>query len=314
MPPRLTWSKLIPGLIALAVMVAAWVGVFVFAGVGSVRGETVRIFVLTDQARAVMQGTEVWLDGQKAGVVDHVGFRAPSADTLYRVVIAADIRADAAVGLRNDSRIQVRPGGSVIGPVVLFIESGTPAGVLVRGGDTLRAVIRSEMNVAIDRVDEIITRLPAVLADAKGVVRQTRDEKGTVGMFLAHGMPREAAELRANVAALRSGMAGGGGTPRAGTLRRDVSVVMARVDSVRALLAAPHTSVGRFRRDSTLGGAIAGIRAELDSLQREMADAHGTLWRLQNDSALTRSIADARREMALLFEDVTRNPLRYIHF
>lgn len=313
MPPRLPWSKLIPGLIALAVMVAAWIAVFVFAGVGKVRGETVRIVVLTDQARGVMKGTEVWLDGQRAGVVAHIAFRPPSADTLQRVVIAADVLAEAAERLRHDSRIQVRPG-TVIGPVVLFLESGTPDGATVRAGDTLRAIFRSDVAVVKDHIAGVTIQLPALFADAKTVVRQARGSEGTIGAFLTRGMPAEAAELRANLAALRAGMSGSGGTPRAGTLRRDVTIVMARVDSVRALLAAPHSSLGRFRRDSTLGHAIAGIRAELDSLQREMAEATGTLWRLQNDSALTRAVADARREMALLFEDVKRNPLRYIHF
>ncbi len=314
MPPRLSWSNLIPGLIALAALVGVGFAVLKFAGVGKVRGETVRIHVLTDQARGIIAGSEVWLDGQKAGAVHHVGFRAPSADTLHRVVIAVDIVTDAAARLRQDSRISVRAGGNIIGPVVVYIESGTPSGLAVHPGDTLRALAQSDVAATMQRVSAATAELPALMADAKTVMRLARDPNTTVGAVLTRGLPREAGLLRANVAALRSR---GGSEPRddgPGPLRRNAASVMARVDSIRALLASPNTSLGRFRRDTSLPRVLAGIRADLDTLSEKIAESPGTLSRLRSDSALTRSVADARREMALLFEDVQRRPLRYINF
>ena len=74
MPPRLSWSKLLPGLIALTAVIMVALGVLVFAGVGKLRGETMRLYVLADQARGLMGGSEVWLAGQKIGVVEEIGF------------------------------------------------------------------------------------------------------------------------------------------------------------------------------------------------------------------------------------------------
>ena len=314
MSPRLTWSQLIPGLIAITALAAVIAGVVMFAGVGKVRGETVRVHILTDQARAVMQGTEVWLDGQKVGAVDHVGFRAPSADTLYRVVIAVDIRADAARRLRRDSRIGVRAGGSVIGPVVVYIESGTPNSLAVQPGDTLRAMAQTDVEVVMERVGAATTELPELIADANTVMQHTRNPDGTIGAVLTRGMPAEFARLKQNVSALRRrGRREPSGPDPAG-LRAQATSVMARVDSIRALLASPNTSFGRFRRDSTLPGAIAALRADLDSLERRASESSGTFSRLKTDSALTWAVADARREMTLLFADMKRRPLRYINF
>ena len=92
MPPRLSWRKLLPGILALGAVVATALAVLLFAGIGQIRGEKKHVFFLSDQARGVMHGTEVWLAGQKIGLVDRVEFRAPSNDVSGRVIIAATVR------------------------------------------------------------------------------------------------------------------------------------------------------------------------------------------------------------------------------
>ena len=315
MPPRSSWSNLIPGLIALGVLITTIIVVLAFGGVGKVRGDKIRLHILTDQARGVMQGTEVWLDGQKVGAVDHVGFRPPSADTLHRVVISVDLLADAANPLRDDSRIAVKPGGNLIGPVVVSIESGTPTGRPVRSGDTLRSLGQTDAEVLIEKAGGATQHLPGILADGKIVVGHARASDGTLGAVMKDGLPAEEMRaLRRNISSIRARMAGGAAEAGRPALMRQLAAAMARVDSVRALIAAPRTSLGRFRSDSTLPRIVAEIRGELDSLGRAMAESQGTLNRLKTDSALVRSVAEAQREMTLLFADLKRRPLRYIHF
>jgi hypothetical protein len=90
--------------------------------------------------------------------------------------------------------------------------------------------------------------------------------------------------------------------------------VMARVDSVRALLASPNTSFGRFRRDSTLLSEVADIRNELSIIQALVDEPRGTAGRVLRDSAITSALAGAQREMSLLFADIKKHPLRYLSF
>ena len=108
MPPRLSWNRLLPGLIALAAVLLIAVGVVLFAGVGQVRGRKIHFYVLTDQARGVLHGTEVWLAGQKVGMVDGVTFRPPTTDSLARVLMAVSVRARDAEPIRRDSRADSR--------------------------------------------------------------------------------------------------------------------------------------------------------------------------------------------------------------
>jgi hypothetical protein len=173
---------------------------------------------------------------------------------------------------------------------------------------------QTDVEVVMERVGAATTELPMLIADAKTVMQHTRNPDGTVGAVLTRGMPAEFARLKQNVSALRGrGSRDPSGPDKAG-VRAHATSVMARVDSIRALLASPNTSLGRFRRDSTLPGAIAQLRADLDSLERRVAGSPGTLSRLKTDSALAWAVADARREMGLLFADMKRRPLRYINF
>jgi len=90
--------------------------------------------------------------------------------------------------------------------------------------------------------------------------------------------------------------------------------VMARADSVRALLASPNTSLGRFRRDSTLLTNVDDIRQELTQLRAQLESPDGTVGRFSRDSAITLQIAEAQHQMTLLFADLKKHPLRYLSF
>ena len=87
---------------------------------------------------------------------------------------------------------------------------------------------------------------------------------------------------------------------------------MARVDSVRALLASKRSSLGRFRRDSTLLTEVDDIRNELTLVRASLDESRGTVGRAMHDSALTNNLGEAQQQMSLLFADIKKHPLRYL--
>lgn len=317
MPDRLTWRNLIIGIAALSIVLLLGAGVLLFAGVGRVRGAKMHLYVATSQARGVMRGTEVWVSGQKVGVVDGVDFRPPSADTSGRLVIALTVKKNDAEQIRRDATAQVRAGANFIGPVVVYIDAGTPAAPPVREGDTLRAATQSDLEVAAVKMRLAMQDVSPLMADARAIAGKMRDRNGTVGALLSEGFADrpEVSELRVRVAKLRQRLFGGGPVARS----RDVlfaraQLALARVDSVRALLASPRTSFGRYRRDSTLMREVARLRDDLGALGAQLDSADGTIGRLKTDSALANAVTSARGEMAALFEDIRRRPLHYVYF
>jgi hypothetical protein len=90
--------------------------------------------------------------------------------------------------------------------------------------------------------------------------------------------------------------------------------VVSRGDSVRALVGSSNTSLGRFRRDSTLMSEVADIRDELAKVRASLAESRGTAGRIARDSAVFSALGEAHREMTLLLADLKKHPLRYNPF
>jgi hypothetical protein len=315
MPPRLSWRSVLPGIVAIAVVLSIALGIIFFAGIGQLRGETIRLYVLVDQARGVLHGTEVWLAGQKIGVVNSVQFRPPTSDTGARVVIVTTVRKQDAQALRHDSHAEVRAGLNFIGPMVVYLTAGTPNSPPVRDGDTLHAGAQSDVEVAMTKLNAATVELPPIMADVRTIMARVRDSHGTIGAMWSERGGKTFAELRARYADFHEHMFDGGeALVSMPGVRSRAERALARVDSIRTLLASPRSSVGRFRRDSTLADAVATVRDEIGEVRAMMADSSGTLGRLKIDSALARSIAEAQREMTRLSDDIRRRPLRYVHF
>lgn len=326
MPTRVTWRNLIPGLIALAVVALLAVAVWLFAGIGQLHGDTMRLYVATNEARGVLRGTEVWLAGQKVGLVERVTFSPPTTGTSTRVLITMVVRRQDARQIRKDSRADIRAGTSVIAPAVVALTSGTPAARRVRNGDTLLSGVQADLVAATAKMKTVAQDLTPLMTDARVVLERVHDPRGTIGAFLAGAPARrgEVVELRARVAALRemlfgTGGVAAGGEGRAASAQRTrllarARAALARADSIRSLLASPNASLGRFRRDSTLALTVARIRDDLASVRAQIDTSSGTVGRLASDSALARALAGARGEMAALFEDIRRRPLHYVYF
>jgi hypothetical protein len=246
------------------------------------------------------------------GVVEEVSFNPVSADTAGRVVLAVDVRRSDAEQIRRDSDIRVRAGANIIGPIVVYISAGTPSSPAARNGDTLVAARQSDAQDAMRRLGEATKELDPLMKDARSVMAHAKNPNGTLGAFMRSGVDDEIADLRSQVNALRRQF-GGSSAPRT-EFMNTAKNALARVDSIRLLLRSNETSLGRFRRDTTLGRTLAGVRAEVAQLRARLADNQGSLGRFAADSAIQRALADAQSELTLLMEDLRKRPLRYLAF
>lgn len=310
MSSRLSWRHVIPGLIAVAILTAIVVTVIAFGGVGKVRGAKQDVLIVTAHARGLINGSEVWLAGQKIGTVERMDFLPPTADSQARLLVIAKVIESAAEQIRRDSKVRIRASGSIVGPIVLWIEPGTPRSPAITERDTLHAQTASELEIAGAKAARALDELPALVTDAKRVIAYAKDPDG-VRSVLSGPAKSEATKLMASLSRMQRPR---DETGERGELMSRAGSLLARVDSIRALLASPDGNLGRFRRDSTLPRAVADVRDQLAGLQARMDSTTGTLDRFARDSAITHAVADARREMALLFADLKKHPMRYIAF
>jgi hypothetical protein len=319
MPRRTRWKELVVGLIALAVVTGVGLAVLVFARVGRLHGSTFRLFARTNEARGVIRSSEVWLGGQKVGVVKQVLFMPPAAADSDRVLIDMEILSSAREEIRLNSTAQVRSGGTLIGAPVVYLSIGTQAARAVAPGDTIHSIPQSDLETMTSEFATASRQFPEIISNIKLLNQQLNGVQGTLGAFAMEKGGVELSRAREQTARLSAkltqpiGTVGLALSPQSSLTAR-AHRVMARADSVRALIAGGGRSYGRFRRDSTLLRELADIRDEIDIVRARMASPNGTLGRARADSTLFSALAGMRREMTLIMADIHRRPLRYIHF
>jgi phospholipid/cholesterol/gamma-HCH transport system substrate-binding protein len=320
MARRLAWSSVRGGLVAIAVIAGISYATFKYARVGALRGDTFRVYALVGQARGLLKGSEVWLSGQRIGKVVDIQFRSPSiADTMTRLLVELEVLSRYRDAMHRDAEAQIRSGGSVMGAVVVYLSPGTSATPIIGDRDTVRARPQLDVEGSSSQFGTAAREIPAIMNNVKALRVELEATRGTLGAVINEGLAQRGPLLETGrqMARLHTRATGGDGTMgriMAGGLNVRARQVLARTDSVRALLASPGSSLGRFRRDSTLIREVADIRSELDTVRTLIQEPRGTAGRVLRDSAVTSALGDAQREMSLLMTDLKKHPLRYNPF
>jgi phospholipid/cholesterol/gamma-HCH transport system substrate-binding protein len=311
------WSDVRGGLIALIAIVVVALGILKYSRVGALHGDTIRIYALVGEARGVTPGSEVWLSGQKIGKIVGIDFRpAATADTSSRILITMEILAQHIEAIHRDALAQIRAGGSVIGAPVVYITPGTSRATAIRDGDTVSTHAQADVEGATSQFGSAAKEFPVIMGNVKVLLGELQTTHGTMGAFMNGPGFGELAKVRIRATHVVNRLTGGGTASLVmkGGLTVRAQRVMARADSVRALLNSSNTSLGRFRRDTTLMHDVADIQQELSLVGTELAEPRGTAGRIMQDSALVVGVGRARNEMTLLFADLKKNPRRYISF
>ena len=315
MARHLHWRELTGGIVAAAVIAAVTLAVLMFARVGGLHGKKVTLYVATAEAPGILAGSEVWLAGQKEGVVGNVTFQSPTVPESQRVLITTEFLAEALPRVRRDSYAQIKPGGSLIGTVVVSISAGTATAPALRDGDTIYARHSGAVSSLSDDIGTLGPQFAALGSATKQLADKINRPVGTIGNYRANGLV-DLPDVSAGMSSLSARANGNGTIGRAmrGDLRLRAAHAMAAADSIRTLVASNKGSLGRFRRDTTLMTNAAFVLAEVDSLRTLLADPLGSIEAAHSDSTLTLQLARTHTLLAALIKDAKSHPLRYIRF
>ncbi len=315
MPRAENWSQLKVGILTLVGIVAAVFAVMRFARIGALHGDTTRIYMVTDIAAGVLNGTEVRLGGQKVGLVRSVELRPPTADTTERVAISMDVLDKYVPFIRRNSNVQIQPSGRVVGSPVIAITMGTSQSPQVKPGDTLRArsqvAARSGLVDASSLADSVTgiaatvstikTEFDTTLRDVAALRRLSIRQAEAVHVALDNFSDRALASQGTIASLVRD----------SASLRKQTARVSALADSIGAAASAGSGELGRFRRDSTL---VLQARSTLASVARLRASVARYAGKSAEGVAMARQLDIANAKLDSLVQDAKRHPLRYIAF
>jgi phospholipid/cholesterol/gamma-HCH transport system substrate-binding protein len=316
MASRIHWSELRIGLISLAGIVVLAVSILLFARVGALHGDTDTLYVTVDHAPGVLAGTDVWLAGQKVGLVKSINFRPVATDTIERLAIETEILSERLALIRKDSYADIRPGGNLIGSPVIYIGGGTVNAPAVKGGDTISARFEGPIGAFGAQIDTVLARVEAAADTSEKLIALMNDRRTSVGAFRTRGMASINTARSVTSSIANQAKTGGGtlGLAYRNDVRERIGRVIAQKDSITLLLSSGSGNVGRFRRDSTLMRQVASVRAEVDSLRRLFSTPGSGVSRLRSDSTLQGEMSRARVQLDSLMADLKKHPLKYISF
>ena len=316
MSSRISWADLKIGITAVVALVALIVSILVFARVGALHGDTKTIYVTTSNANGVLAGTEVWLAGQKVGLVKAIHFRPVTTDTLHRLAIQTDILANRMELLRRDSYADIRPGGNLIGSVVIYLSAGTNRAPALRNGDTLATRLTNAMTATATIVDTLGNRLNNLADSTRKMLARFSDPSGSIGAFRTRGIGQlnSVSAIASSIHARATTGDGSIGLAYQGRVPERIGRVFAQKDSIMLLLSSGRGNVGRFRRDSTLPRKIASVHASIDSLRALFSNPHSEVARFRNDTSLTSEIGRVKVQLDSLMKDVKAHKMKYISF
>ena len=272
--------------------------------------------MVTGDATGVLKGTEVWLSGQKIGLVRDVRFRSSSADTAERLIVEAEILTDRLAPIRKDSHAHIGPGSSMIGVPVVFITAGSAKSPGLRDGDTIHAEEAPKVTDIGESMTEAGAAASSLGTEVKSLAAKFSDRHGTVGAMMSNGMPAMTDVSGRMSSLLAKATRGNGSVGRImrGNFGARVSHTMAGVDSIMALASSDRGNIGRFRKDSTLVPTIKGMMAQIDSLRGMVSNPVGTIGKAHSDSTLIRLMDKSKASLDSLMKDIKSHPLRYIAF
>jgi hypothetical protein len=250
--------------------------------------------------------------------VNAIRFAPAVSDTARRVVLELEVLERYRDQIRQNSLASLRNGARVMGSRVVYISAGTGDAPMVAENDTIPSASGGDLQVMTASLGEAAKEFPAIVANVKVVSSSLASARGTIGALTTADAPKQFEAFVRNTERLAARTNGGTGTlglaMRSQEIRARVQSASAQADSLRALLASDQTSLGRFRRDSTLLRAVAQVRDELSITRALLANQSGTIARFASDSILAVQAAERERLMTELFTDLKRRPFRYIAF
>jgi len=289
-----------------------------YARIGRLSGPTVHYFTAFSNARNVMGGTEVWINGTKVGKVSKVHFAAPSVDTSRRVVVEIEVLRKYREQIRENSLVRLGTGARLMGPTVVYITSGTPAARVVPANDTIRTSVGGDVQAITASFGDVTKELPALMANVKVLTSAMTSAEGAVAALTSSDAPKRVEALIDNASRLADRATAPSGSlgmaMNGGALISRAKTAAAQADSLRTLLASDKGSLGRFRRDSTLLRTVGEVRDELAITSRLLASPSGSLGRFAQDSIIAVQMNEMSKLMTDLFDDIKRRPFRYIAF
>lgn len=310
------WREVSTGLWLLGGIAVALVVIFFLDEVRRAVEEGPRVVAVTEAAPGLEPGSAVWVAGRPAGRVLSVRFREPGAEGAGPIVVEAVLDRTAVGVLRADASARIVES-SLLAPVILSLDAGTPDQPRFDFADTLRSIVgHVDQARALALVDTLRAELQEARPLAERLRRSLRAGGGTMPALRRDStlLP----SLERGFGRLEALLFGGPGE-ESGTLGRiasDTSLAasLERIAFSLERLSAERDSATVDRAVAELMTATDGLHASLLALEHDLEAGRGALGRAIHDTAILQQSLLLRSRLDSVRRELLEHPLRWLRF
>ena len=319
---HLSWRGLIPGLLIVTILVATALLILVRVGLGNIPGKKFTIYALTDEARGILRGSDIWLAGQRVGFVSDVKFLpAVSATTQpneSRILMQLAILSQYQNLIGRNSRAQVRTGTRILGNPVLHVSLGTIDQPTIVAGDTIYTLPQFDPDEMAANLEAVMALFPQMKRDLTLVLSSASHVDSIMTLIAPDPTGTRRSALQSLIVALqelipRLDQGSLGSFMHDSTLMTKVRSASAATTSMMGRFDIPQSSLGRFVSDTTLIPRIDSIAVTFQSI----LSTYESKFNFKSGSraeALRLEIDRLNQSLRALRDDAKRHPFRYIVF
>jgi phospholipid/cholesterol/gamma-HCH transport system substrate-binding protein len=311
----ITWDQLKVGsiiLVALGILTLAVVQLGQAANLFEKRYELV---AFVPNASGLLEGGQVTVAGQLAGVIKKIEFLPPDADTTRNLKLTIEVSEELQPQIRENSYAKIRTLG-LLGNKVLDISVGTPQVAELTPGDTVRVSESLDYEAVIAQASGAVGDMVELTRDLREITGGMVRGEGTVGQLLTSRTLYD--QLNATLtetSTLMRRMQQPNGTfgrmiDDPALYNRMVSVT-ASLDSVLRQMNNQQGTIGKLLADDTLYARMVSVTASADSMMKLFTQGNGFAARMLSDQEMYDRLNKTLTDLSAVLEDVRKNPRKY---
>ncbi len=304
--------------VGLVILIAAGLLLVAIFMVGDQEGlweNKYSLYVEYESVLGLQTGSPVRLNGLMVGSVESIQFSTAKAGSL---LVKLKVNQSVQQYIRTDSRARISTMG-LLGDKTIEISSGSDSGTVLKPNEYITAEKAASIEELISDAGGVMGNLTEASYHAKEIIRKIDEGQGSLGLFVNDpnvyfNLDKLLSLTETLVDALESGKGSFTKFVTDSTFYVEMRDLLHNTNDLFDTLATGKGTLAMLMHDPKPYYDIKEITENLRELSTNLNKGEGTLGSLLKDDSLYINLSRTMDRAEALFEDMRKNPGRYLKF
>lgn len=304
---KVSIAQLKVGILAIVALFFIFLLVFLLTGNTKLFTKEVELHTFTGDASALTSGAPVRINGILAGKVQSIALSGQS-DPAKVVKIDFQVDEDMLKDIPDDSVISIASDNLLGSTMYLNIKKGRSPQT-VKPGATVKSLPPLEINGFIERGNDVLDSVQAILAKIQNIVGEIEVGHGTLGKLLVDetlykSLEDTVAQVQLLAATLNSRKGTIGMLVNDDQLYSDMKTLVGRFDTLTQGLQQGQGTAGMFLKDPKMYNDLDADVTQLNTLLTNLNSGKGTAGLLLKDPKIANQISGTLDKIDLTIDKI----------